>query len=194
MALSAGGLYAVALLLGGAGIAKVARPVAVTRALAAAKLPGWHQVRGLPIGQLVGMAEIVAAAIALAFGNRSTAGIVAAFYVVFAAVAWRMLVVATHREPCGCFGETRTPISPIHVVVDLIAAAAAAFAVVSPPGSILDVRHEAWSGVPLLFATAMLTWLFYVALTTVPAALEVRTQRAQRDQPSQRPPEERAGT
>lgn len=174
MPLDAGWLYAAALLLGGAGVAKVVRPEAVTRALAAAKVPGLSRRIHLQVGRASGVVEIAVAAFALSFGNRAAATLVAVAYLVFAAVAARLLSVQA-GQPCGCFGEVRAPVSVVHIVVDLAAAAAAAAAVAAPPGSMLDVAgHQPLAGVPFIAATLALTWLGYLAFTALPTLLDAQ--------------------
>lgn len=179
MPLDAGWLYAAALLLGGAGVAKVVRPEAVTRALTAAKVPGLSRLAHLPVGRISGVAEVLVAAFALSFGNRAAAALVAAAYLVFAAVAARLLHVQA-GQPCGCFGEVRAPVSVVHVVVDLAAAAAAASAVAAPPGGLLTVAgRQPLAGVPFIAATLVLTWLAYLAFTALPTLLDAQaTARA----------------
>jgi hypothetical protein len=103
----------------------------------------------------------------------------AAAYLVFAAVAARMLTAEANRQPCGCFGETDSPVSVVHVVVDLAAAAAAVIAVVRPPGSVLDIaHHQPLAGVPFLAGTVLLAWLGYLAFTALPALLDAQAALA----------------
>ncbi|HVX16931.1 MAG TPA: MauE/DoxX family redox-associated membrane protein [Acidimicrobiales bacterium] len=175
MPVAAGWLFAAAILLGGAGVAKLVRPAVVTQALQSARIPGLRHLRRVPIGRISGFVEVVIAAGALAFGNRLTSALVACAYLVFAAVAARMLAVRSNREPCGCFGEVDAPVSPVHVVVDLAAAAAALAATWSPPGSVLDLAHgQPLSGLPFAVATLALAWLGYLAFTAVPALLDAQ--------------------
>ena len=174
MSIGSGWFFAAALLLAGAGIAKLSHPEPIERALATAKLPADALLQRLPSGRIAGTVEIVVAAAALGFGNRLTAALVTAAYLVFAAVAWRLLTVQATRQPCGCFGESSTPVSPVHVVVNLSAAAAGVVAVVSPPGTLLHLTRLPWSGVPFLIGTLTLTWLTYLAFTAVPELLTAR--------------------
>jgi hypothetical protein len=181
MSIGAGSFFAAALLLGGAGVAKLSQPAAVARAIASARIPGGRLLERLPVGRLVGATEIVTSALALAFGTRAVAILIALAYLAFAAMAWRLLTVQASRQPCGCFGETSVPVSPVHVVVDLALAAAGIVAAVSPPGSVLHLaRHQPLAGIPFVVATLTLTWLAYLAFTALPALLDARAAVEQR--------------
>lgn len=177
MSLTAGAFYALALLLGGAGVAKFVRPETVAQALSAAKLPGVAPPRHLPdgLGRMAGAAEIVLASAAIAFGNRATASLVAFAYLVFAFVAWRLLTAQAGRQPCGCFGEASTPVHRTHLALNVTAVATCVAAAISPPGTILDVGHGPWAGAPFLLATATLAWVVYLAFTALPALAEARS-------------------
>lgn len=175
MPIGASWFYAAALLLAGAGIAKLSEPAAVEQALARARLPGIDRWQRIPLGRTAGVVEVGVAVSAFVWGNRLTAALVALAYLAFAAVAARLISVTAGAEPCGCFGETDTPTTGVHVAVDVAAAAAAAVAVAMPAGSVLDLpARQPWHGVPFLAATLALAWLGYLAFTALPELLSAR--------------------
>ena len=182
------GLYLVAAaLLVGAGVAKVLRPDDTARALKS--LPG---IRGVPSGLLrevtrvVAAAEVVLGLAALTAPRPLTASLVAASYVLFAAVTAIVRVRGGALSSCGCFGRADTPASWLHVVLDLVLAAAAAAVAFSAPGTATtfgDLAYQPWAGVPLLFASAVGVWLTYLAMTALPA-LESQVRHPGRVRPS----------
>jgi len=117
---------AAALLLLAAGAAKLVDPTRTVGALAAR---GWAVA---PVQVRVGAAaETVLAAAALAIGGRALSGLVAVSYVGFAVFVGGALRSGVPIGSCGCFGSADTVPRPVHVVVDVaFAVAAAAGAVV----------------------------------------------------------------
>ncbi len=182
------GLYLVAAaLLVGAGVAKVLRPSDTARALKS--LPG---LSGIPTGLLreatrVGAAaEVVLGLVALTAPRPLTGSLVAASYVLFAAVTAIVRVRGGALSSCGCFGRSDTPASWLHVVLDLLLAVAAAAVASSAQGTATTfgvLAHQPWTGVPLLFASAVGVWLTYLAMTALPA-LESRVHHPGRVRPS----------
>jgi hypothetical protein len=168
------GLYLVAAgLLVGAGVAKTVRPSDTARALKA--LPG---IRAVPTPLLreatrVGAAAEVVLGLAALMAPRPLIGILlAASYVLFAAVTAIVRVRGGAVSSCGCFGRADTPASWLHVVLDLtlaVAAAAVASSAAATATTLGVLAHQPWSGVPLLFASAVGVWLTYLAMTGLPA-------------------------
>lgn len=165
-----GGYHAAATLLVVSGAVKAARPRPFESALVAL---GWSRPRG--VGRLVGAMEVVVGATAVVAGGRTGASAVAVAYVAFAAV----VVLARRRgvPSCGCFGSAASPPVPLHVVVDLAAAALAATAVVAPAAPLSEVLAEQpWAGLPYLGSVGIAVWLTWLVstrlawLTTVVAA------------------------
>jgi hypothetical protein len=100
------------------------------------------------------------------------ATLVCASYLVFAVyvayVRHRHGVLAT----CGCFGKTDTPATWLHVIVNLVLAAAAGSVAVRTTGS--STLHsvlttQPWAGLPLLLASAVGLWLTYQAFELLPS-------------------------
>ena len=162
MTAAAGPYLAGCVLLVVAGGAKLRRPAGTQRALVAAGLPapGWAVRFG-------GTVELVLGAAAAGSGSGRAALGVAATYALFAA-----FVVASLRSPggggCGCFGETTTPVHPVHVAVDLgIAAAALAVAVDGGLAATPATRAV------LVALGAAVAWVAYLVLVPLPRLLGV---------------------
>jgi hypothetical protein len=172
------GLFLIAAgLLVVAGVAKAARPDDTARAMTAL-LPGTPPL--LPMRWLVragALAEAALGLVAIAFPRPITAALVACSYVGFAGVVtiarWRGGPLAT----CGCFGRPDTPPTVLHLVFDLVLAAAAlAVAVTASGSSVLAsvLSHMPWAGIPLLFASAVGLWLSVLALSALAALTAAR--------------------
>ncbi len=160
----AGPLFAAALVLGAAGVAKSIRPDAARVALRSAGLPGhrWFV-------RLIGAGEIAIAAYGLGQGGRFGAGSIAAAYLAFALFAAVVQRRSRGQASCGCFGSSSAPVGTLHVVVNVAVAAGAAAAMVDPTPGIGRVAVDTpLAGVPFVAFTALLAWLLQVLLTAVP--------------------------
>jgi hypothetical protein len=160
----AGPLFAAALVVGAAGVAKATRPDAARVALRNAGLPGraW-------LVRLIGIGELAVAAYALGWGGRLGAGSIATAYVAFALFAAVVHRRSRGRASCGCFGSSGAPVGTLHVVVDLAIAAGALVAVVDPvPGIATVAADTPLAGVPFVAFTVLLALLIEVLLTAVP--------------------------
>lgn len=158
-------VFAAALLLGIAGIAKVLHPAATQVALRTAGLPSarWA-ARGL------GAAEVVLAAVTLAVGGRLGGAIVAVAYLGFAGFSARLLRVGRGGVSCGCFGGDDSPVTRLHVWLNVGLAAAAIVSVLDPgPGLVETARSTPAAGIPFVLFTLLLTWILQVAFTALPA-------------------------
>ncbi len=160
-------VYAAALLLWLAGVAKVTVPASTRVALRSAGLPSkaW-------MTQGLGGAEATIAAAAVFVGGPVATALVAVSYLGFAWFSRRLQVKTRGAAPCGCFGSSSAPVGTLHVVLNLLVAAGVGVAVVDAPGSIWSAASDTpWAGVPFVGLTLLLTWLLYVALTTLPETL-----------------------
>jgi hypothetical protein len=169
MSLLAGPVFAVALVMGVAGVLKLARPRTAAQAMGAAGLSdSLLAVRALAV------TEIVVATAAIVFGTALTAAAMAIYYAGFALFAVVLLRKAGSAAPCGCFGETKAdePTTWVHVGMNVLAAGLSLAAVVWPTGGITDVLAEQpLLGLPFLLLTFLCSWLWYLALTVVPGLL-----------------------
>lgn len=166
----AGPFFALALLVLGAGAAKLARPAAVVDALWSARVPLRPVVARTGAVTVLAAVEIAVAAWAVAFGSAPAAVALALLYAGFAAFAWRLLAVSGPDASCGCFGAADSPVSRVHVAFTAVAAVLCALAAVWPVGNVADVlRHQPAWGVPFAVLTVLAAWLAEVLLTALPA-------------------------
>jgi hypothetical protein len=166
----AGPLFALALLVLGAGAAKLARPAAVVDALWEARLP-WRRTVARPATvNVLAVVEIGIGAWTVAFGSGAAAVALAVLYTGFASFAWRLLAVRGPDASCGCFGATDSPVSRLHAAFTAVAALLCALAAVWPVGTVASVLRDqpAW-GVPFAVLTLLAAWLAEVLLTALPA-------------------------
>jgi hypothetical protein len=159
-------------LLGAAAVAKIARPATTARALERVA-PFVRRGSGRAFTQAAGLVEFAVAVLAVAWGSRLAAGLLTMAYLVFAAVAARLLAVAAGTD-CGCFGQAHSPVRPVHIVGNCVAALIAATGIVWPPGNLAHVlAAQPWAGVPLIGGVALLAWLGYLTFTALPDLLTV---------------------
>lgn len=166
---AAGPFVAGCLLLMAAGVAKLRRPAAARRTLAAAglRVPGWTVTAG-------GAAELAVGAFAVAGGGRAAAFAVAACYAGFATFV-ALLMGRERNVGCGCFGETAAPLGPLHVVVNVALAIAAL--TVAGAGGLAAAAPPARPALAVLGAA--LAWVAYLTLVPLPLLLQtVRESRS----------------
>jgi hypothetical protein len=162
------GLYLVAgVLLMAAGTAKAVYPDDTARAMAILVAQPLARIR--PVVRFGSVAEATLGAVAILFPRSGTAGLVALSFAGFAVV----VAVARHRggavSSCGCFGRPDTPATMVHVMVNIVlAAAAASVAVAGPKGTIFSIlARQPGHGLPLLMAGAVCAWLAYLAISVL---------------------------
>jgi len=172
------GLYLIAAgLLCVAGVAKAAHPDDTARAMAAL-LPGTPPFRLVRwFVRLGALAEAALGAAAIFFPRPVIAALVACSYLAFfgfvAYARWRGGPLAT----CGCFGRPDTPPTPLHLLIDLVLATAAAVVATAARGAETlgsQLAHQPGAGVPLLFASAVGLWLAVLALSSLAALTAAR--------------------
>jgi hypothetical protein len=181
------GLYFVACgLLVAAGAAKAFRPADTARAivlLVPERLPLSPSLRLARDTVRVGaVAEAALGSVALLFPRPLTAALVAASYAVFVCVITFARTHGGALATCGCFGRPDTPATRLHVIVNSVLFATAAFVALRPPDAsslftVLD--HQPWLGLPLLFVSGAGVWVTYLALSPL-AALEAARRLVQR--------------
>src|SRR3954447_20519094 len=115
-----GPLFAAAALLILAAVPKIRRPEDTVRALRSTGLPGSDL-----LVRLLALAEILIGGYALSVGDRVSALLVAASYLLFSG----FVLLARFRNgvvsSCGCFGQPDTPPTRSHIVVTALLAAGA---------------------------------------------------------------------
>lgn len=163
------GIYlAACLLLVAAGVAKAWRPADTARGLAGTVRLPVAVLR--PLVRAGAAAEAVLGVVGLVRPGPLTAGLVAASYAAFAVFVAAVLVRGGPLASCGCFSRPDTPATRLHVVVDLVlAAAAAAVALDAPSGTLGSLlAGQPWHGVPLVLLGALCAYLAYLALAVLP--------------------------
>jgi hypothetical protein len=179
MSALAGPVFALAALLGFAGVQKLASPAGTATALRSAGLPASDL-----LGRLLGAIEIGVAAVAIAFGTPVTAGLLVLLYGGFTLFSWR-LAAGGDAASCGCFGQTEAPTTALHVALNAIATAVCAAAVIWPTGGVSDVvAGQPLLGLPFLALTAEAAWLWYVLLEVVPELQAAITDNLEQVDPS----------
>ncbi len=168
MAALAGPFLVAAALLGAGGASKVVRPTTTARALGTMGLPSSTALVRLGAG-----AELAVAAGALAVGGRLFAGLLAASYLAFTAFVLAALRRGVPLSSCGCFGVADTPPTPVHVGMNVAAAAVAGAVALgwAHGGGLSDITTMEGSlllRVVFVVLTAASAWLAYVALTELP--------------------------
>ncbi len=181
------GLYLIAAgLLVVAGVAKAVHPDDTARAVTA-MLP--VRMRSVPVRtfrwavRTLAMIEVVVGLSALARPGELTATLVALSYALFAGVVAYARLRGGPLATCGCFGRPDTPATWLHVALNLVLVVAALGVALARAGadghSVASVlARQPWSGVPLLFASAVGLWLTVLALSTLPV-LEGARRRVQ---------------
>ncbi|MEZ5099204.1 MAG: hypothetical protein R3C15_05260 [Thermoleophilia bacterium] len=170
----AGPFLAAAGLLLVSGIAKLRRPDAAADVLASFRVPG-----GRHAARAVGAAELGLAAWAIAAPDRAAAVAVCAAYALFAVVAAALVARTVPLASCGCLGETRTPPSVVHVLLNVACAGVAAVAVAAPPPALDELLPSLpLGGAPFVLGVLAATWLAVAVLAHLPQALAAyRPQR-----------------
>ena len=160
----AGPYAAAAILLGVGGALKFRRPTPTATALGSVGLP-----RSIALVRALGAGEVVIALGAVTVGHVVFALLVGLSYLAFAAFVLLALTRGGAISSCGCFGEPDTPATPVHVVLD-VAAAAVALAVAAGGGSHWRavLGDQPLAGVPFVVLTATSAYLGYVLLTVLP--------------------------
>ena len=150
-----------AVLLAVAGAAKVADPAATSAALQGARL-----VSDRRLVRLLGLGEIALAFAVLAIGGAVPAALLAVAYGVFAAFAYRQ---SRQGEGCGCFGVSDAPATRLHVVINVVAAAAAAVAAWRPaPSLVAALREDVFESLLIAVALLLAAAALRLALTSLP--------------------------
>jgi DoxX len=162
----AGPYLAAGMLLVAAGLAKVRRPADTSIALRRAGLPvpEWAVRAGAA-------AEVAAGCWAFTSG-RAAAGLVALSYLGFAGFVALALRRGSPVSSCGCFGRPDSPPTVSHIVLNLAAAATAAWmAFHAHPDAVSVLRHQPLTGVPLLLLMGAVAYLAYLVMAVMPKTL-----------------------
>src|SRR5664279_4190658 len=151
----AGVALSAALLLVGSGAAKLANPGPAAQLLAALRLPGWRRLPQRAAVRTGAVGEVVVGAALIGVGYRLAALALAACYLGFTAVVLVSLARGSRRS-CGCFGSADAPLGRAHLVVDLLAAAAAIALAAKPAGAFGGLSGPHGVAAPVLAVRALL--------------------------------------
>ena len=161
---------AAALLLGLAGVSKIARPGDTARALRVAGIPASRAwVRAGAVGELaVGVAALVVP-------GAATGALVAGCYAAFTV----FVVLALRRRwplsSCGCFGKPDTPPTGSHAALNAGATLCAVWWSASAPANLLHVlARQNWHGWALTLEVAVIAVLAFVVWTNPLPAMSTR--------------------
>jgi hypothetical protein len=128
----------------------------------------------------VGLGEGTLALVVVGRGGNAALAL-AGLYVAFALIACRL---QRRNVACGCFGTASTKASGIHVAVNMVAAAVAAWAAaVDVPGLRDAVRDLPAYGIAHVVLVAAGAAAMIALLTVLPAVRELSRARPSIDQP-----------
>jgi len=160
-----------------AGAPKVLRPDTTRRALRSVgwPVPGWTVRVG-------GAAEVVIGLVAVAYGGRVAAALVAASYLGFSGFVVLALRRGGTLASCGCIGRPDTPPTGSHVAATLLLAGGALGAAVSGRSGLRGMAHGSVGEQAALAAfTALVLWLAWLVLAELP---RLRTSRLRTSRPA----------
>jgi hypothetical protein len=166
---------AAALLLFGSGVAKLRTPdpsLAVVARLF--RRTAANRSARVALVSVVAGVEVVAGAGFLALGGRMPAIAVAVLFAMFAGVA-AVLLAASDRVACGCFGRADAPVGISHLAVNVLCCAAAVACAVRPVGPLGGLLAS--SGIIVivgLVQVVLLSALGYLMMTALPALTAAR--------------------
>jgi len=166
---------AAALLLAGAGVAKLRSPDQAAAMLRKAWRP--TRLRGSARRMLVrtgGVVELAVGVLVIVTGGRVAAVLLGCCYLAFLLVAGRLLR-GGQRTSCGCFGATDSPVGVGHIVVNLAAVAIAGAALARAPGPVGGLFDgSALTGVIGVGQAVLLGYLAFLSITALPALVAAR--------------------
>ena len=166
---------AAALLLAGAGLAKIRQPSPTRSALVAAGIPGAQRLGAKAANRLSGAVELAVATVALLVGGRVAAALVALAYLVLAGLSARMVRVESGQD-CGCFAQP-VAVSHWHTAVNLCCMLAGLTALVTPAGSLVaEFSAAPVTAAALLLSAAVLAYLGYLVMTVLPELVKATTE------------------
>lgn len=164
---------AAALLLLGAGVAKIVSPGPARLMLRSI----WSRspTPELPV-RVAGAAEIIIGLAVVLTGDRVSAIALASCYLAFDAVTVRLIRRRQHTR-CGCFGRADSPVGIAHLVLNTACVGVAAAAAVRPPGALGGLFDgPALAGVVGLGQAALLAYLAFLSVTALPSLTAARRE------------------
>ena len=141
---------------------------------------GALKATGLPsttvAAMTLGVWEIVAGAVGLAFGGVVGGIMLATTYLGFAGFVTFALVRDLPIQSCGCFGRDDTPPTWLHVAVNMSAAAAGIWIAVAGTGDLLaTLGEQPLAGIPYIGLMGIGVYALYLLLAELPQTLSLTT-------------------
>ncbi|MCU1451417.1 MAG: hypothetical protein JWP02_3587 [Acidimicrobiales bacterium] len=169
--MTAGPLIAAALLLVATALPKLRHPEGATAMLSTLRIPVVPAVV-----RMWALGELVVGAMVLVVGGPLPTLLLAASYLVFAA-----LVAGALRNggvaSCGCLGAVETPPSAAHLVVDVGAVLVALAAMPADIGSVRAVVvSQPLAGIPFLLLVAVTAYLAYLFMARFSSLVAFRAR------------------
>jgi hypothetical protein len=163
---------AAALLLAGAGLAKLRAPAPAIAMLRRV----WPRLSGALVVRTVGTGELGVALLVIVSGDRVANVALTSWYAAFTVVTVH-LVRRAPATSCGCFGRADSPVGIAHVVQNIVCAAVAAVAVARPPGRFGGLLDAGALHAAVGTAQAgLLAYLGFLSITALPALGAARRQ------------------
>jgi hypothetical protein len=174
----AGLVWAGALLLAAAGLAKIFRPDPTGRAIRAVAMPRAAFLGSTAMVRMLGLIEVLVGTAVLGVSGPIPAALLAVSYLVLTVVAAVMIGQAPTAD-CGCFGASAEPVSRWHIAVNAAYTLIAASAVAWPQNGVVGALESVGAAVIAVFGLAvLLAWLSYQLMTSLPALLVLRAKVA----------------
>ena len=171
-------VWAGALLLAFAGLAKTSRPGPTGRAIRAASVPGAAFLGSAATVRALGLVEVLVGTAVLGVGGPIPAALLTVSYLILTVIAVVMIRKAPTTD-CGCFGASAEPVSRWHIAVNAAYTLIAAAAVAWPQNGVVGELESVGAAViPVLGLAVLLAWLSYQMMTSLPALLVLRAKVA----------------
>jgi hypothetical protein len=164
---------AAAILLAGAGVAKLLAPGPARLMLRSI----WSRSSTPePVVRVAGAAEMIIGFAVMLTGDRAAAIALGCCYLVFAAVTVRLVRSGPHAR-CGCFGRADSPVGLPHLVLNAGCVGIAAAAAIRPPGAFGGLFDGAvLTGAVGLGQVALLAYLGFLSVTALPSLWAARRE------------------
>jgi hypothetical protein len=121
-----------------------------------------------------GAVEVCVGVVVFISGDRLGAALLTGCYLVFLAVATRLLMHG-QRSSCGCFGSTESPVGVGHLAVDAVAVGFGVAALIRPPERFGGMfSGDVLVGLIGVGQSLLLAYLAFLSITALPALAAAR--------------------
>lgn len=156
--------WALAVLVGAAGIGKLVDPRHTAGALDAIGLPNRQW-----LVRMLGTVEVVIGAAVVGWGGVFPTALLAALYGGFAVFVVVALQSDSPLSSCGCFGRADTPPGAAHLIVNV--AAMVVLAGLAMNGGAYGLTLLSLDAAPVVLAGLVLSYLLYALMSVRPRSL-----------------------